>query len=386
MKNIFYSDWKYGNVVLYLTLLVCFSLIAFYNLSSGFVMSSDSVRFSRWADELIKFNFNFNEFFSIDRADHRPHLFFFLVPVTLISLCKLLFVNEWQFAFLLLNLLFVFFSLIVFAKCLKLIGIRPILISLTFPIIVTSIDMLTWPRFILSDMVYAFLVFLCVFFVIKIILKKRINYFSFFLIIFLLIGCRPSSIPVIFSIIFFILVLNLQILSKKRNILFFLFTIFTSIPFILGLVYSFIEFNFNGIPKIDFLTNMVKVGMIIHDRPNTWVEVPSNFIDVVYIYFLRLVNFFNPYTSGFSMIHIVLNFIMTVVVLLSILTWFFIQSFIKNDKIFLFILMLSLSVAAFHSFILIDYDWRYRFPIILPLIILFPISLEMLLKKNLILK
>ena len=201
------------------------------------------------------------------------------------------------------------------------------------------------------------------------------------MIIFLLIGCRPSSIPVIFSIIFFILVLNLQILSKKRNILFFLFTIFTSIPFILGLVYSFIEFNFNGIPKIDFLTNMVKVGMIIHDRPNTWVEVPSNFIDVVYIYFLRLVNFFNPYTSGFSMIHIVLNFIMTVVVLLSILTWFFIQSFIKNDKIFLFILMLSLSVAAFHSFILIDYDWRYRFPIILPLILLLPISLEIIVKK-----
>ena len=203
MKNIFCSDWKYGNVILYLTMLVCFSLIAFYNLSSGFVMSSDSVRFSRWADELINFNFNFNEFFSIDRAYHRPHLFFFSVPVALISLCKVLFVNEWQFAFLLTNLLLVFFSLIIFVKCLLLIGVRPILISLTLPMIVISIDMLTWPRFILSDIIYAFLVLLCVLFVIKIILKKKINYFYIFLIVFLLLGCRPSSIPVIFSIIFF---------------------------------------------------------------------------------------------------------------------------------------------------------------------------------------
>ena len=51
------------------------------------------------------------------------------------------------------------------------------------------------------------------------------------------------------------------------------------------------------------------------------------------------------------------------------------------DKIFLFIILLSFSVAAFHSFILIDYDWRYRFPIILPLILLFPISLEIIVKK-----
>ena len=52
-----------------------------------------------------------------------------------------------------------------------------------------------------------------------------------------------------------------------------------------------------------------------------------------------------------------------------------------SGGIFFFIIILSFSVAAFHSFILIDYDWRYRFPIILPLITLIPISLEMILRK-----
>ena len=48
------------------------------------------------------------------------------------------------------------------------------------------------------------------------------------------------------------------------------------------------DINFNNIAKVNFLTSMVKSGMIIHDRPETWVSEPKNFIDVVYIYFLRL--------------------------------------------------------------------------------------------------
>ena len=62
--------------------------------------------------------------------------------------------------------------------------------------------------------------------------------------------------------------------------------------------------------------------------------------------------------------------------------WSFFSVKIKiQDRIFFFIILLSLFVATFHSFILIDYDWRYRFPIILPLLILFPISSENIIRK-----
>ena len=77
MKNIFSSDWKYGNKLLLISILICSSLIAYYHLRLGYSMSGDSHRFSRWADELIKFNFNFFEFFSIEKDDHRPPLFLF---------------------------------------------------------------------------------------------------------------------------------------------------------------------------------------------------------------------------------------------------------------------------------------------------------------------
>jgi hypothetical protein len=382
MKNIFSTEWKYENILLNIVIVVCFSLIAYYHLNSGYSMSSDSKRFSRWADDLIRLNFNLYEFFSIDKAYHRPSLFFFSVPVLLIALCKVIFVNEWQFAYLILNLSLVFFTLIIFVKCLLLIKVRAILIFLTLPVIVISVDILTWPRFILSDMLYAFLVLLSTYSIIKGVIKNKINYLELSIIILLLFASRPSSIPVIFIIIFFIIISKFKIFLSQKNILLFILIIFFSIPFILGLTYSFIELNFNGIAKIDFLTKMVKEGMIIHDRPETWVNKPDNFTDIIFIYFLRLINFFNPYASTFSIAHIFLNVLQISLILLSISIWSVYGNYIKIfNKIFLFIILLSLSVAAFHSFILIDYDWRYRFPIILPLIMLIPISLEMILKK-----
>jgi hypothetical protein len=62
---------------------------------------------------------------------------------------------------------------------------------------------------------------------------------------------------------------------------------------------------------VEYLINMVDNGMIVHDRPNTWLDKPDNFIDVVFIYCLRLINFFNPYASTFSILHLVYNFFQT---------------------------------------------------------------------------
>ena len=128
---------------------------------------------------------------------------------------------------------------------------------------------------------------------------------------------------------------------------------------------------------------MVKVGMIIHDRPDTWINNQNNFFDVVYLYFLRSINFFNPYASTFSRFHLVVNFLQFFTILFSIFISLFSISYKKIQiKIMLFILILSLFVAEFHSFTLIDYDWRFRFPVILPLLMLFPLSLSMFVYKD----
>ena len=375
MKEFIFKIFKLKQKYLYLLITLFFFIIAYHHLSSGFRMSSDSIKFSRYADNLIKFNFDLYEFF-------------FTLPIFLIALCKILFVDNWQYIFLLLNLILVFFSMIIFAKTLLIIGVRSSLILITLPLILISVDMLTWPRYILSDMNYAFLVILITYFMAKGLVEGKFNYLVIFLTLFLILITRPTSISVIFAIVFFITISKQLLFLKPRMILLFTLILFILVPLIFGILYYFIKFQYVEVTQLEWLhtslypIGMVEVGMIIHDRPETWVDAPSNYKDVAHIYFLRLVNFFNPYATTFSKIHNILNILQIFLIFTSISIWSFFGGNSKiQDKIFTLIIILSISVAAFHSFTLIDYDWRYRFPIILPMLMLFPISLEIILKK-----
>lgn len=383
MRDILNKILKIEKKHLYLTVFFIFIIIAFYHVSAGYYMSSDSQRFSRWADKLIEFNFNFFDFYSIEKAEHRPHLFFFSIPVLSMAICKVFFINEWQNVFLILNLLLLLLSLIIFVNSLLMIHIKPFFIALSFPLIIISADILTWPRYILSDTIYTFFIMLAVYFISKSIVKSKIYFRELLLVIFLLLGTRPSSIPVAFVIIFFSLISNFKIFLKPKYMFLFLLTLITFTPFIFGFLYIIIESNFYEIPNFKHIIELVQAGVIIHDRPDTWIDKPDHFLNLVNLYFLRIVSFFNPYASTFSNLHIVLNLIQFFIIIFSISIWLFMNNFFKkkNDLIF-FILMLSIFVAAFHSFILIDYDWRFRFPIILPLLMLFPVSLSIFLHSD----
>ncbi len=371
---------KYEKNLLYISIISTFIVIAYYHLNFGPIMSSDSYQYSEWADDLLKLNFNLLMYYKQDTyiVSH----FFYTLPIIFVAVLKFLFVSEWQYAFFVLNLLLVLLSLIIFTKCLLTLKVRPVLISLTMPIVIISVDLLLWPRFILSDMIFAFLVILSIYFVIKSIIKDKLYLLPLFLIISLLLISRPSSLPIIFAMIFFLTISKSQILNRPSTILLIMLFLIIFTPLVFTVVYHFIEFYFNNDKQFSFLLNMVKEGMIIHDRPETWVTSPSTFIDIAYIYFLRLVNFFNPYASSFSKIHIILNVLQTFFILLSLAIWSFIGGKNKSiDRTVFFILLLSFSVAAFHSFTLIDYDWRYRFPIILPLLMIFSISMEMFINR-----
>ena len=134
--------------------------------------------------------------------------------------------------------------------------------------------------------------------------------------------------------------------------------------------------------KALILINMVKDGMIIHDRPETWVRSPNTFLEIFNLYLKRLIYFFTPFIKSFSIIHNVINTFQAFIILFSLSIWFFFgDKHNPINKAIFFILLISILTAGFHSFTLIDYDFRYRFPILLPLMIIFPISLTILLKK-----
>ena len=66
-------------------------------------------------------------------------------------------------------------------------------------------------------MLYVFLVIVASYSVIKITIKDKINFFEIVVIIFLLLASRPSSIPIVSAIIFFITIYKLKIFSLKKK-------------------------------------------------------------------------------------------------------------------------------------------------------------------------
>ena len=382
IKRITSSNWEYGNKFCYISILICFTTIAYYNLNIGFVMSPDSFKYSESGDILIKLNFNLFNYYSLKSiSDYNPS-FIYTIPVILISFSKFFFGNEWQFAFMVINLFSTFFTLIFFSKILLLLKIRPLIISLAIPIMVLSVDLLTWPRYILTDSIFSFLVIFTIYFMTKCIIKNKFFNFALVFVIFLLFLTRPTSPPFIFAIIFFIAVSKIKFSYSPKLILLTIFSLFILTPFIFAILHQFMNDYLINNAQVFFYTEMVKTGVIIHHRPDTAINSPNTFFDIVYLYYIRILFFFNPYAKSFSDIHLVLNSIQAFYIFLSIAAWSFLSiNFKLFNKIVFLILLISFFVSSFHAFTLIDYDWRYRFPIILPMLIIFPISCKIFLRK-----
>ena len=384
IKEIFSSKWKYGSPILYVGILISFLLISYYNLSIGYIMSPDSFFYSKYVDHLIKLNFNIYNFYSQSTFINPNYTV--TIPVLLMALSKSFFGIGWQHTFVIINLVLVLFSLILFSKSLLLLKVRPLVISLAMPVLTLSSDLLAYPRFILTDTIFAFFVVLLVFLIIKSIVKQKINYFSLVIVMIMIFITRPASIPYIFATCVFVFILLYQINYSSKLIILFISLLIILIPILLAFFHILMEHYLTDISQIKFILKYANRGIVVVERLETYVNPPPvTFFENIYFYFIKIINFFKYYASDFSTIHKILNVSQNMIIIFSII----ILSSLKNstmliNKTILFILLLSLSVASFHSLTIIDYDWRYRYPLLLPLIMLFPISIESFLRYKIV--
>ena len=386
IKKVFSSEWRYGNIVLYLGTLISFSLIAYYNLSFGYIMSPDSFNYSIYADDLIRLNFNLKNFYSSDIFVRNTNpIYTVTIPVLLIALSKLIFENNWQYAFIICNLILVFFSLILFSKSLLLLKIRPIVISLAMPVITLSVDLLAYPRFILTDTIFAFFITLLVFFIIKGIVREKFYYFSLILYMILIYFTRPTALPYNFAICTFLFILMYKVNYTPKLIILFIVILTILIPMILAILHFLMEFYKSELSsRFEFILRYANEGIVVLKREETYIQPPPiTFFENIYFYFIKIIYFFKFYSIEFSLTHKILNIFQNLIIFFSIILWLSIKRSTKaiNNTV-LFILFLSLTIAAFHSFTLIDHDWRFRYPLVQPLIMLLPISIEVFLRNN----
>jgi glycopeptide antibiotics resistance protein len=129
-------------------------------------------------------------------------------------------------------------------------------------------------------------------------------------------------------------------------------------------------------PELNFVRNYFIEGLVIHDRPETFLAPPTTSWQFMVLTLFRLASFFQIIVANFSWSHNILNALLFVpMYFCALFAMVYTRAIWRSRGEFCALSVASffmtvLVFAVYQSLILIDYDWRYRLPVILPLVAL----------------
>ena len=354
---------------------VSLALLAIH-LRSGLRLSPDSHTYIGWAKVLRDDGFDVVQYLS-----HNAHVsspFFYLLPVALIAALQQIFGAAWQTAFLTVNLGLMLAMIALFRKIALGLGVRPHICAGLFPVFLVSADMLTWPHFLLSDMLFAVLVLAAV----GLALVDRLFSWGVAivggLVLLMILVARPSAPPAVAVIGGFMVLSGLNLKARPKypaNAMLAAVAGIITVVLLAAIGYGWLMQSvllerIQSEP-LAYLGQMVAKGMVVHDRPDTFVAVDGGVLDIARLYGWRLLAFFSPYASSYSLTHILGNSVVLGLPMAALVAVVCRQTQLtpRQWQAVALLLALSLGFAMFHAATLIDYDWRYRFPTVVPLLL-----------------
>lgn len=361
-----------GSYLVWGVLVVVYTSIVIYTFYMGSVQSPDTATFIIWAKALTEHKFNLFAYYS-DISFHVPPLFY-TVPTAIFAIFMLVFNDYWITAYMILNLVAVFFVLFLYVKTAIYLDVRKWLIALSLLVFLVSVDFLLWPRYILTDTIFSALVMLVIYTAIVDSVGRTGYSVWVVLLSVILLFSRPSSSPIITTLLFFVFMkgLSQRLLIKKTLFLRLgIFTLFSSALYstlIMASTAGIIESN-----MFEFWRLWIERGVVINARPETYIVYEASFLGVAKLHLYRLVGFFTPFANDFSLTHNVLNGFLLLgsyIIVFALFPYSLIDFENNNNRARAIALISTLIVimAICTSFILIDYDWRYRYPVIAPLL------------------
>lgn len=348
------------------------------------VLSNDSYEYIGWSKAFLE---DSSQILNMESYELVQPQIFYTFNTIIFSVFIFLSPDNWINYFLLFNcfsVAIIFLNLYIFSK--KFLKSKYSLLSV--PIIFLCGDIFVWPSYILLDTFYAAIVIslmnLLIFFGYK-------TKFAILILIFL-IPLKPQSLAIGLGIFLIYLIFNLKIFSFYKELtaasLFLLVVIFTSV---FTLIFTDIVLNAFGYESLSLLKEMIEEGMIIKDRFDGYYLHDGDNISTAIIFIERFFSFFQPWVLDFSLIHNLMYITLNISFYLAIFGYLahkYLKITEKIFKILSIIFLLILGGAIFHSFTLVDFDWRYRFPYTGPMALFFGLIFDQLLnyqkpKKNL---
>jgi hypothetical protein len=343
---------------------------------SGVRMGGDSASYVYWAQRLVDSGFDYPTL--LREANTGFPALLYALFVSLIALLRLAFGAHWPAALVMLNLaghvavgtMLVRLSVRVTGKGAA--GWAALLLFLG------CYDALSWVPFILSDTTFLFLVFLTFFLAARRVLGVARSWITVLPTAAAALFYRPTGIVLVPDLAWAIY------LSRTRNVPLRGRALAGLALIILGTAAIFAWLmQDSGRWPLDSLANAFartshdyQLGAVVFGRPETFHAPPANLLDYMLISADRFIHFFAIGAVGFSLGHWVAALLFFVpCYLLS--GWMLISLWRGDDaleeggrRVLLFAVGAILSYALFHGLVQVDFDWRYRVPILPHLMLL----------------
>ena len=360
---------KYS-VLLSSILLLSFAIFVIYQ--QGIGRSLDTNSYNSYANDLIKHDFNIIELVK----EHYPRIATYSIPIYIMGFIKYFAHEDWKSYFLIFNLFCVAAMLWRFSSTLKQLNTSQSAISFAIFLAIISIDHIVWPRFILTDTMYSLMVLYIFTLPIHLDVRKPKSMVCFTCMLIILMFTRPTALPVVLAcIIFAISHYSRWFIFRPKWLLSIL--AFSVVLFTLVWAYFFYQYGLGNITpntNLDYIYRFIENGSIVTERTGSSIVINGAFSDYVFLFILRLIFFFSPYSHEFSFLHNLFNFIWITSFFMSLIGAIVLnkRGLLKKEQrlVITGLIILIVSVCSYHCAILIDYDWRYRYPIILPMLMI----------------
>jgi MFS family permease len=363
----------------------CIALVyAAFILQSGERISSDTKTYSKWADSLLATRFNYREFLTTEHFVVPPALY--LGWITVVAVSKLLLGSAWTKGIVFLNWLSAAALAYALTKANSrftastLVGIAATLLF------TTSLDVLIFLPYVLSDVVFMGLSSAVL--LIGLFLSSDTLFPGSWRLKMLFIGTaivavacvfRPTAAPLVayWSAGVF-LTFRKQLTAAQAWAMLAMLAVVAGVVIVGHAALMKDPATWTRAAQsgwIRLLSDESHKGIVVFGRPETYVAPPQEHLDFVKLTLAKLAYYFAPWVPGYSRFHVLAGaFFFLTVYALSLVALF-------RSPRWRLIWLLVIYVGAFslfHGLQQIDYDHRYRLPILPALIVLSALGLEQL--------
>jgi hypothetical protein len=344
----------------------------------------DFARFDAWSGYLLDVDFDYRAFYQrIGRPER-----LYTVPLTLMALLKVWFGAIWQDVYFWLNLVWASLTILATCAAARLLKVSWLAIAAVLPLVLLSADFMFWPHYLLTDTLFAFLLMALVWWLVFMLTRVHASALqrawqsavAIMLLGLVALG-RPTSLPYVLAIAGFAAVLALR-LDRLRpwQLLLSLAMGVGVVALIYGvLIAIYVETDWMGRSReLSFIARFAGNGMIVWDRPETAITHAGGWLGYAQVFLVRVATFWSPYASSFSTVHLLANGAITLVFLAAVLGWVCSGRLLERvaGRAVLLILLIAVAASCFHGLLFIDYDWRYRFPVVAPMLLLSMLLLD----------